>query len=139
MGKDFVRFSSLSLAFLAISGCDNSSTLVLEPNPAVRVVIDASRCPQVQKCGQCQLDYDAYDKNSQPAPFPTLIWSSLNPAIATVNATGRVSGWATGGVTIVVEVLETAASDSVSLPVVPPFGPVTCTPPGALGVPAPSR
>jgi hypothetical protein len=135
MGKDFVRFSSLSLAFLAISGCDDSSTLVLEPNPAVRVVIDASRCPQVQQCGQCQLDYDAYDKNSQPALFPSLIWSSQNPGIATVDDAGRVSGWATGGVTIVVEVLETGATDQVNIPVVPSM--INCTPPGARAPAAP--
>lgn len=131
MGKFLVRFSSFSLAFLAASGCDDSTTLVLEPNPAVRVVIDNSRCPVIQKCGTCVLETDSFDKNSQPAPFPTLIWSSANHTVATVasatDGEARVSGWTTGGTTISVEVLETGASDQVGVTVV--SSQIDCTPP----------
>ena len=131
MGKFLVRFSSFSVAFLAASGCDDSTTLVLLPNPAVRVVIDKSRCPQVSKCGQCVLGTDAFDKNSQPAQFPTLIWSSQSPSIATVagiqDGEGRVNGWTIGTTTIAVEVLETGASDEVSVRVVSSM--INCTPP----------
>jgi hypothetical protein len=118
------------MGFLGFWGCDDSTTLVLEPNPATRIVIDSSRCPQVQKCARCQLDYDAFDRNGQPAQFPTVIWTSSNPAVATVDPLGRVDAWAVGAVTIEAEVLETGASDDVSVPVVPPPSPsITCTPP----------
>lgn len=125
-----VRISLIFMGFLGFSACDDSTTLVLEPNPATRIVIDSSRCPSVQKCARCQLEFDAFDRNGQPAQFPTVIWTSSNPAVATVDDLGRVDGWATGIVTIEAEVLETGASDNVSVPVLPPPTPsITCTPP----------
>lgn len=120
------------LTLLAGVGCDDSTTLVLDPNPAVRIEIDASRCPFVAKCGSCVLETDAFDKNSQPAPFPTLVWSSANETIATVEARpdgeARISGWTTGGTSISVEVLETGASDNVGVTVVSSM--INCQPPG---------
>lgn len=114
------------------AGCDDSTTLVLEPNPAVRVVIDSSRCPTIDRCASCILETEAFDKNSQPAPFPTLLWSSANEAIATVESRpggeGRVNGWTTGTTTISVEVLETGASDQTEVAVVPSM--INCQPPG---------
>lgn len=131
----YIRNSLILMGFLAFGGCDDSSTLVLDANPATRIVIDSSRCPQVQKCARCQLEFDAFDKNGKPAQFPTVIWTSSNPAVATVDALGRVDGWATGFITIVAEVLETGATDEVTIPVTPPSSPsITCTPPGALTV-----
>lgn len=131
MSGFMVRFSSFSLAVLAAGGCDDSTTLVLEPNPAVRVVIDNARCPQIPRCGTCVLETDAFDKNGRPAPFPTLIWSSTNQTVATVgnlaDGEARVSGWTTGGATISVEVLETGASDQVGVTVVQSR--FDCTPP----------
>jgi len=131
MGKFPAQFSTVFLVILAAGGCEDSTTLVLEPNPAVRIVIDASRCPLIQRCGQCVLASDAYDKNSRPAPFPTLIWSSENASIATVmgaqNGEARVNGWGLGGTTVAVEVLETGASDEVSVTVRPSM--IDCTPP----------
>jgi hypothetical protein len=133
MGQFAVRFSSGFLALLAAGGCEDSTTLVLEPNPAVAIFIDASRCPEIRKCNGCQLGYEAFDKNGNPASFPTVVWTSENPTVATVNQAGRVDGWETGGATIVAEVLETGATDEVSVQVVPPPRPVTCTPPPDLG------
>lgn len=131
MARNPVRLA-LSLIFLAGGGCDDSTTLVLEPNPAVRVEIDASRCPTIARCGSCILETAAFDKNSQPAPFPTLLWSSGNQSIATVEARpdgeARVSGWTTGGTSITVEVQETGATDNVGVTVVPSM--IDCQPPG---------
>lgn len=131
MGKFPAQFSTVFLVILAAGGCEDSTTLVLEPNPAVRIVIDNSRCPVIQKCGTCVLETDAFDKNSKPAPFPTLIWTSTNHTVATVvNATdgqARVSGWTTGGTMISVEVLETGASDQVGVTVVQ--SQINCSPP----------
>jgi hypothetical protein len=127
------------MGFLGFGACDESTTLVLLPNPATRIVIDSSRCPQVQKCARCQLEFDAFDKNGQPAQFPTVVWTSSNPAVASVDALGRVDGWATGSVTIEAEVLETGASDEVTVSVSPPQSPITCTPPGALNIPGDTR
>ncbi|HUF89144.1 MAG TPA: Ig-like domain-containing protein [Gemmatimonadota bacterium] len=122
---------------LALAACDNSNTLVLDPNPAIRVVLDATACSSVQACGTCLLKAAAYDKNSKPAPFPTLIWSSGNTSRATVEQTGRVNGWRAGDVTIRVEVLETGAFDQVTFPVV--VNPnISCTPPTTL-MPATTR
>jgi hypothetical protein len=130
MSRIDTRIPLILMGFLGFGACDDSTTLVLEPNPATRIVIDSSRCPSVQKCARCQLEYDAFDRNGQPAQFPTVIWTSSNPAVATVDALGRVDGWATGVVTIEAEVLETGATDDVSVPVVPPPVPsITCTPP----------
>lgn len=141
MARFFVRFSSFSLVLLTASGCDESTTLVLVPNPAVRIVIDNSRCPVITKCGTCVLETDAFDKNSNPAPFPTLIWSSANQTVATVASTtggeARVSGWTTGGTTISVEVLETGATDQVGITVAP--SQINCTPPGAAVSATPSH
>jgi hypothetical protein len=136
MGRRSIRFraamSLVAIGGAVVAGCDDSTTLVLDHEPATRIVIDSSRCPQVQRCGQCQLDFEAFDKNGQPAEFPTILWTSLNPSIATVNGQGRVNGWGTGGVSIIAAVLETGAADTVGIPVVPPSGPITCTPPGIL-------
>ena len=135
-----VRIPLIFMGFLGFGACDDSTTLVLEPNEAVRIVIDSSRCPQVQKCASCQLEFDAFDKNGKPAQFPTVLWTSSNPAVATVNGSGRVEGWATGFVTIDAEVLETGASDDVAIPVTPASSPaITCTPPGALTAALESR
>jgi hypothetical protein len=123
---------ALSVILLAGGGCDESTTLVLDPNPAVRIEINASRCPTVARCGSCVLETAAFDKNSQPAPFPTLIWSSANESIATVESRpdgeARVNGWSTGGTSISVEVLETGASDNVGVTVVQSM--INCQPPG---------
>jgi hypothetical protein len=131
MGRILVRFSSFSLCVLAAAGCDESTTLVLDPNPAVRIVIENARCPVITRCGTCVLETDAFDKNSQPAPFPTLLWSTANGAIATVegmaDGEARVSGWTTGGTTVAVEVLETGATDQVEVTIVPSL--IDCTPP----------
>lgn len=131
MGWKRVRLSlaCLGLMFLG-SSCDDSTTLVLEPNPATRVVIDASSCPRVEACATCTLRAEGFDKNGRLAPFPTLVWTSLDPLRATVEQTGRVNGWRGGNVTIHVEVLETGAFDEVTFPVViNPF--VPCNPPAA--------
>ena len=130
MAKIPVRLAFLIV--LSAGGCDDSTTLVLDPNPAVRIEIDASRCPTVARCGSCVLETAAFDKNSQPAPFPTLIWSSANESIATVESRpdgeARVNGWSTGGTSISVEVLETGASDNVGVTVVQSM--INCQPPG---------
>jgi hypothetical protein len=134
------RIPLIFMGFLGFGACDDSTTLVLDVNPATRIVIDSSRCPQVQKCARCQLEFDAFDRNGQPAQFPTIAWTSSNPAVATVDALGRVDGWATGIITVVAEVLETGATDDVTIPVTPPSSPsITCTPPGALTVPGDAR
>jgi hypothetical protein len=128
-----IRIPLIFMGFLAFWACDDSTTLVLEPNPATRILIDSSRCPQVQKCARCQLEFEAFDKNGQPAQLPTVLWTSSDPAVASVDGLGRIDGWATGTVTIEAEVLETGASDDVTIPVTPPSRPsITCTPPGAL-------
>lgn len=132
-----VRVLTACLAGLALAACDNSNTLVLDPNPATRVVLDASACSNLQTCGTCLLKADAFDKNSKPAPFPTLTWSSGDPSLATVEQTGRVNGWRAGSVTIRVEVLETGAFDHVTFSVVENPN-IPCTPPATL-VPATTR
>ena len=98
MGKISV-WVAVSLIIL-VSACDDSTTLVLEPNPAVRIEIDPARCPSVDQCSFCVLETDAFDKNANPAPLPTLIWSSANETIATVESRpggeGRVNAWTVG-------------------------------------------
>lgn len=132
-----VRVLTAFLGGLSLAACDNSNTLVLDPNPAIRVVLDAAACSNLQACGTCLLKADAFDKNSKPAPFPTLIWSSGNTSRATVEQTGRVNGWRAGDVTIRVEVLETGAFDEVTFRVVANPN-IPCTPPATL-VPARTR
>ncbi|HJR53001.1 MAG TPA: hypothetical protein VJ982_04725 [Gemmatimonadota bacterium] len=142
MARIPVRFA-VPLALLGSGACDDSTTLVLEPNPAVRIVIDSSRCPTVDKCSFCVLETEAFDKNSNPAPLPTLIWSSANENIATVEARpggeGRVNAWNTGVTVVTVEVLETGATDDTEVGVTPPSSPnIVCEPPGANeSVPSP--
>ena len=131
MGLRMLGFS-LVFSLLPIVACDESNTLVLDHPPATRVVIDSSRCPRVEKCGVCQLEFDAWDRNGQPAEFPTIVWTSLDPSAATVNSQGRVSGWALGSARIIAAVLETGAADTVNVAVVARNPPITCTPPGIL-------
>jgi hypothetical protein len=132
MGKISV-WVAVSLITLG-AACDDSTTLVLEPNPAVRIEIDPSRCPSVDQCSFCVLETEAFDKNANPAPLPTLIWSSANETIATVasraGGEGRVDGWTVGITSISVEVLETGATDAVSVAVTPPAQGIVCEPPG---------
>ena len=54
---------AVSLALLPVAGCDESTTLVLEPNPAVRILIDASRCSVIPRCRSCVLETDAFDRD----------------------------------------------------------------------------
>ena len=137
MHRAFVRMPLSFMGLAVFLACDDSTTLVLEPNPATRIVLETTSCPsQLPRCSSCQLEFDAFDKNSQPAPFPTVLWTSSDPTVATVSGTGRVEAWAPGGVTIEAQVLETGASDELDITVVPPFTPVNCTAPGNLSVPA---
>jgi hypothetical protein len=139
MARNPVRLA-VSLALLGVAGCDESTTLVLEPNPAVRILIDTSRCPVIPRCRSCILETHAFDKNSQPAPFPTLSWSSANEAIATVESRpdgeAEVSGWTLGSTTISVEVLETGASDDVDVTIGSSL--IQCQPPSEMRVVGPS-
>ena len=130
MRGSIVRISLIAIGLGVLGACDNSKTLVLDPDIATRISIDASRCPSVTRCGRCQLDFDAWDQNGQPVTILTVVWTSSNPAIATVDGAGRVDGWTTGIVKIDAEVLESGAADTVSVPVTPPASPsITCTPP----------
>ena len=133
MARNPVRLA-VSLALLGVAGCDESTTLVLDPNPAVRISIDTSRCPAIPRCRTCVLESEALDKNSRPAQFPTLIWSSANEAIATVeprpDGEAIVTGWTVGNTSISVEVLETGASDDVEITV--GSSRFECQPPGAM-------
>ncbi len=132
---------TVSLVLLGAVGCDESTTLVLERNPAVRIIIDPSRCPLITKCSSCLLGTDAFDKNSRPTEFPTLRWSSSNHAIATVeelpNGEARINGWTVGSATISVEVVETNATDDVSVTVESSL--VNCTPPATRQTPLARR
>lgn len=133
MHHPLVRMPLFLLGLGVLWACDDSTTLVLEPNPAIRIVIDSSRCPFVTRCGRCQLEFDAFDKNSQPVTILTVVWTSSNPDVATVDALGRVDGWAVGFVTVQAEVLETGATDDAMVQVVPPSNPaITCTRPMSL-------
>ena len=129
MHRTILRIS-LVLMGLGALACDNSSTIVLDPDIATRISIDTSRCPFVTRCGRCQLDFDAWDQNGQPVTILTVVWTSSNPAVATVDGAGRVDGWTTGFVKVDAEVLESGAADTVNVQVVPPARPeITCTPP----------
>lgn len=141
MARNPVRMAVFSVLLVA-GGCDDSTTLVLEPNPAVRIVIDTSRCPSIERCSSCILETEAFDKNSKPAPFPTLIWSSANEIVATVQSSpdgeARVNGWTVGATSISVEVLETGATDDAEVAVTPASHPsIQCEPPGANQGPRP--
>ncbi|HJU86179.1 MAG TPA: Ig-like domain-containing protein [Gemmatimonadota bacterium] len=134
MSPAFVRILLLLTGLGPFVACDESSTLVLDPNPATRIVIESSRCPQtsVRRCDTCQLDFQAFDKNGREARFPTVLWSSTDPAIASVDDVGRVAGWVVGEVTIEARVQETGASDEVEMQVLQAARPVSCSPPGLL-------
>jgi hypothetical protein len=84
----------LGLLVLA-AGCDSSPSA-----PQVDAVRVSSPEVQVAIGGSVQYSAEALDRSGNPVPGQSFTWSSSNPAVATVDATGRVTGVAEGNALI---------------------------------------
>lgn len=103
-------YVAVSLVALLAAGCDESSTGPPEPLPAVSVVIVTSSCQGLDLCGQCPIEVLILDKNSNPTRG-TIVWSTDNASIATVNEFGRFHGVRFGSVVVRAEVVENGVFD----------------------------
>jgi hypothetical protein len=97
-----IRAVGLTLLAL-ISACDGGPAA-----PQVDSVRVTSAEVQVSISGSIQYSAEALDRNGDPLPNQVFTWTSSDPAVATVDATGRVKGVAQGTAEI------TAAVGSVS-------------------------
>ena len=107
---ELLRGSLVPVGALLMLGCDESSTGPPEPLPATSVVIVTSSCQGLDLCGQCPIEVLVLDKNSNPTRG-TIVWSTDNPSIATVNEFGRFHGVRFGSVVVRAEVVENGVFD----------------------------
>jgi uncharacterized protein YjdB len=80
---------------LVLCACANTAE-----GPDDQAVASLSITPaahELSQCRQLQLAARALNARGTELPLPTLTWSSSNPLIATVNATGLVTGVIYGG------------------------------------------
>ena len=103
-------YVAVFLGALLAAGCDESSTGPPEPLPAVSVVIVTSSCQGLDLCGQCPIEVLVLDKNSNPTRG-TIVWSTDNASLATVNEFGRFHGVRLGSVVVRAEVVENGVFD----------------------------
>lgn len=94
-----------------LAGCDESSTGPAGPLPIFSVVIVTQSCQGLDLCGQCPIEVLLLDKNSNPTTRGTIVWSTDNPSIATVNEFGRFHGIRAGSVIVRAEVVENGVFD----------------------------
>lgn len=83
--------------------------------------------------GSLQLTATPFNANNQPLAGRTVTWTTSNPLVATVNATGRVTSVALGAATITAEVEGRQGSSQVQVTPVP-VGSVTVAPTGPLAM-----
>lgn len=101
----------IAFGALLLAGCDESSTGPPEPLPPTSVVIVTSSCQGLDLCGQCPIEVLILDKNSNPTTRGTIVWSTDDSSIATVNEFGRFHGVREGSVTVRAEVAENGVFD----------------------------
>jgi hypothetical protein len=97
-----IRAAALVLLAL-LSACDSGPSA-----PQVDSVRVTSLEVQVAISGSIQYSAEALDRNGDPVPGQSFTWTSSAPGVATVDATGRVTGVAQGNAVI------TAAVGSIS-------------------------
>jgi uncharacterized protein YjdB len=78
--------------------------------PATSVVIVTASCQGLDLCGQCPIEVLILDKNTNPTQG-TIVWSTSDSSIATINDFGRFHGTRQGTVTVRAEVAETGVFD----------------------------
>jgi trimeric autotransporter adhesin len=69
--------------------------------------------------GTVQLTAQALNNQNQPIPGKTASWTSLTPSVATVSATGLVTGLTVGNATITAVIDQRSASVNISVTPVP--------------------
>jgi hypothetical protein len=82
----------------AVGGVTGSATLRVIPAPASVAVTPGS--VEINAGGTAQLTAEVRDRNGTPIPGAAVQWSSSSEAIATVDATGRVTGVGPGTATV---------------------------------------
>ena len=80
---------------VAIDGVSATQQVTVTPVPVVNVVID-NRTPSVREGGTVQLSALTQDAIGRVLPGRPVTWSSANAVVATVSATGLVSGLTPG-------------------------------------------
>jgi trimeric autotransporter adhesin len=105
-----------------------SNDAVVQVSPQVVTVRVTPFNPQVLRIGTTvQLSAQALDNNNQPIAGKVANWFSNNPTVASVSASGLVTGLAVGSTTITAEIDSRTASVTVTVTLVP-VGSVTFTP-----------
>jgi hypothetical protein len=106
-------------ALLLFAACKGSET---EPLVTTTVTVSASPA-QISVNGTSQASAVPKDQNGNPIAGKTVAWTSLTPAIASVDATGLVRGLAAGTATIQATVDGVAGTTNIAV-IAPVF---TCT------------
>jgi hypothetical protein len=83
------------LLLAVLSACDSGPSA-----PQVESVRVTSMEVQVAISGSIQYSAEALDRNGDPVPGQSFTWTSSAPGVATVDATGRVTGVAQGNAVI---------------------------------------
>jgi len=92
-----MRKYGLLIALLLAPGCKATDG----PEPLVTTTVQVSSTPtQIAVNETAQASAIVKDQNGDPLTGKTIVWTSLNQAIATVNASGLIRGVAPGSATI---------------------------------------
>ena len=125
-GTDIVKRSIILAAALLLAACKDSSTGP-DQSTAESVAIVAPQTILVVGA-TVQLTASVYDQSGARIPNATVAWRSLTPTIATVSASGLVTGVSTGSATIEAE--SSGKTAQITLTVEPD----PCTTPLSLSV-----
>jgi hypothetical protein len=117
VGNTFIVGSGVATVRATLGTATGDATLRVEQSPASFAVLPTS--PVIGVGGVVNLTGYTYDRNGYQVPGRSVGWLSLDNAIATVDATGRVTGVELGSVGIVgtdSSLADTAYVDVVTAP-----------------------
>lgn len=102
------------------SACDGDD--VSAPPFIQQILLSTGDCSNLQEGRTCQLDIVVLDSEGEVVEEPRLQWRSSSIVLATVSASGVVTGLREGSVTITASTLSGAVSDQTSIFVRPAPG-----------------
>jgi trimeric autotransporter adhesin len=109
-----------------VDGVVASATITVVQVPIATVTVDPTAAT-VKVGGMSQLTAAAFDANGAPLAGRTFTWTTSDDAVATVDATGKVSGVSTGMATITAT-SEGKSAAAVITVVIPPVATVAVNP-----------
>ena len=112
---------------LTVDGVKSNDVIVSVTDQVVAVQISPLVIAPMRVGNTLQLSAQGLNNQNQPIPGKAVTWTSLTPSVATVSASGVVTGLTVGNATITASIDQRSASVNISVTPVP-IGTVTLVP-----------